>query len=66
MKFGPYVTGVTASFATAPVAPGLIVNSSWLIVNLSVFVTREILVDLPVVFPVAMETKAVAAVYANT
>lgn len=54
-----YVTGVNTRFASVPVSPGRNVNSS-------VFLIMDVLVDLPVVFPLATLTMAVAAVYANT
>ena len=55
----PYVTGVNERAGWLAVSPGLNVN-------VSVLVIMEVLVDLPVVFPVAMERMAVAPVYANT
>lgn len=61
LKFtvGPYVTGINARAESLAVSPGLKVN-------VSVLVIMEVLVDLPVVFPVAMETRAVAPVNSNT
>lgn len=55
----PYVTGVNTRFASVAVSPGRNVNSS-------VFLIMNVLVELPVVFPLAILTMAVAAVYSNT